>query len=85
MSVSAQKVATTMESVRAEVHALRAALEDLNGSWQGQAATNFQAVVAQWGGAEAQVYATLDLIGAALRNASVAYQEVELNNARLFQ
>ena len=84
MNASAQKVAATMEQVRAAVHTLRAELENLNASWQGQAASNFQAVVAQWSSAEAHVYASLDSIGVALRHASAAYQDVEGNNARLF-
>ena len=85
MDAGAQRVAATIESVRAEVLGMRGALEDLQGSWQGQAATNFQAVVAQWGAAESQMHATLDTIAAALRHASSAYSEVEGSNARLFQ
>jgi WXG100 family type VII secretion target len=85
MSASAQKVAAAVERVRAEVRSLRIDLESLNGSWQGQAATNFHSVVAQWGGTQTQVEAALDAIGIALHQASSAYQDIESSNARLFQ
>jgi WXG100 family type VII secretion target len=85
MSASAQKVAAAVERVRAEVRSLRVDLESLNGSWQGLAATNFQAVVVQWSGTQTQVEGSLDAIGLALQQASSAYQEIESNNARLFQ
>jgi WXG100 family type VII secretion target len=85
MSGSAQKVAAAVERVRAEVRSLRVDLESLTGSWQGQAASNFQAVVAQWGGTHTQVETALDAIGLALQQASAGYQEIETSNARLFQ
>lgn len=84
MNASAQKVAAAVERVRAEVRSLRVDLEGLGASWQGQAATNFQGVVAQWAGTHVQVESSLDAIGLALQQASVGYQEIESSNARLF-
>ncbi|MDQ4503191.1 WXG100 family type VII secretion target [Sinomonas sp. ASV322] len=85
MSASANKVAATVERVRAEARSLCLDLELLAECWQGEAATSFQAVIAQWNHAEAQVETSLDSIGVALQHASVGYQDVEGRNALLFR
>ncbi|MEN2743322.1 WXG100 family type VII secretion target [Sinomonas halotolerans] len=84
IGVGAQQVMATGERVRAEVQTMRAGLENLRGSWQGQASNNFQVLVAEWARTQAQVEASLNQIGAALQSAGAAYGEIETANAGRF-
>ena len=60
-------------------------LEDLQGVWQGQAATGFAALTAQWRATQYQVRDTLDSIQVALGQAGRQYAETEAATARMFQ
>ena len=82
IDVNAQQVLATAERVRAEIQTMKGNLENLRGSWQGQAANSFQALVADWSRTQAQVETSLSQIGSTLRNAGAAYVDIESDNAR---
>lgn len=84
MQARSMAVQSTIERVRAEVNAMTSSLQDLQGTWQGAASTNFQSVVADWRNTQIRVEDSLNSIGTALNRASVHYEEAEAANANLF-
>jgi WXG100 family type VII secretion target len=68
----------------AEVDRMMRHLLELQGSWQGRAATSFADVVAQWRGTQEQVRTSLEEIQRALAAAGRQYEEVEQATARMF-
>jgi len=77
-------VATSASTIATEVDAMMRHLLDLQGSWKGQAAGSFQALVADWRGTQERVRSSLDQVNAALSAAGTSYAEVEERNARMF-
>ncbi|MEX3610482.1 WXG100 family type VII secretion target [Rothia sp. LK2588] len=73
-----------VETIAAEVNALTASLQDLEGSWTGSASVNFQSVLANWRATQAQVEASIAQINEALSRAGVNYAETESANAAMF-
>ena len=84
MAAKSMAVQSTIERVRAEVNAMTSSLQDLHGTWQGAAATNFQSVVADWRNTQIRVEESLTAIGTVLNRASMQYEEAEAANANLF-
>lgn len=84
IDVNAQQVLATAERVRAEIQTMKGNLENLRGSWQGQASNSFQTLVADWARTQAQVETSLTQIGSTLRSAGLAYGDIETDNARRF-
>ncbi|MDN5754213.1 MAG: WXG100 family type VII secretion target [Arthrobacter sp.] len=80
----AQAVQGTIERLRAEVNTMQAGLRDLESSWHGAAASNFQAVVADWRATQMKVEESLTAINTALSHASQQYDDAEAANARMF-
>jgi WXG100 family type VII secretion target len=78
------QVQGTIGRLQAEVNTMQAGLRELEGLWTGQAATNFQQLITQWRGTQAQVEESLAGINAALGLATQQYAEAELSNARMF-
>jgi WXG100 family type VII secretion target len=74
----------TIGRLQAEVDSMQAGLRELEALWGGQASANFQQVIMQWRGAQAQVEESLIRINEALTLATTQYAEAELSNARLF-
>jgi early secretory antigenic target protein ESAT-6 len=70
--------------IQADVSGLHAQLVDLQSSWTGQAASAFQAVVADWTATQRRVEESLQLLNTGLAQAGQHYAEIELQNARLF-
>ena len=77
-------VRSTIGRLQAEVAALNGQLTSLQGSWSGQAATAFQAVVGDWRATQQRVEESLGTINTALAHAGQQYAEIEAANARLF-
>ena len=77
-------VRSTIGRLQAEVAALNGQLTSLQGSWSGQAATAFQAVVGDWRATQQRVEESLGTINTALAQAGQQYAEIEAANARLF-
>lgn len=78
------QVQGTIGRLQAEVDTMQAGLRELEGLWTGQAATNFQELIVQWRGTQAQVEESLAGINEALGIATRQYAEAELSNARMF-
>jgi len=74
----------TMGRIQAEVAALLGQLTGLEGSWTGQASTQFQAAVSAWRTTQQSVEQSADVLGQALGQAGQQYAEVEQANTRLF-
>ena len=70
--------------IQADVSGLQARLLDLQGSWTGQAATAFQAVVADWTATQRRVEESLQLLNTGLARAGQHYAEIEVQNTRMF-
>ena len=73
-----------MGRIQAEVAGLLGQLTGLEGSWTGQAATQFQAAVSAWRSTQQHVEQSADALNQALGQAGQQYAEVEQANARLF-
>ncbi len=78
-------VRTTIGHIQAEVSSLHGQLTNLQGSWTGQAATAFHAVVTDWKATQQRVEESLAAINQALSQAGQQYADIEAANARLFQ
>ncbi|MBG6057191.1 early secretory antigenic target protein ESAT-6 [Cryobacterium sp. MP_M5] len=74
----------SMGRIQSEVAALIALLTALEGTWSGQAATAFQAAVADWRAAQEQLAQCAEALGQALSQAGQQYAEIEQANVRLF-
>jgi early secretory antigenic target protein ESAT-6 len=81
---AAGAVRGTIGRIRAEVEAMHGQLGSLQGSWTGEAALAFQAVVADWNATQLRVEESLNTINLALGHAGQGYADVEAANARLF-
>lgn len=84
MRGKAQAVQGTIERLRSEVNTMQGGLRELESTWHGAAATNFQAVVADWRTTQMKVEESLTSINAALAQASQQYDDAEAANARMF-
>ncbi|MRG61015.1 WXG100 family type VII secretion target [Agromyces sp. CFH 90414] len=73
-----------MDRIQADVSNLLGQLTGLQSSWSGQAASAFQAAVADWRATQAQVEQSLAGLNQALGVAGAQYLDVEQANARLF-
>ena len=61
-----------------------ARLDDLQGSWRGSAATNFQALITEWTLTQGRVEASLASINTALASAAATYAQAEQGNTQRF-
>ena len=84
LSVKSTAVKGSVDRIRLEVDAMRRNLLDLQGSWTGTAASNFQALILQWHATQAKVEASLESINTALSTAATQYAQAEDANARMF-
>lgn len=82
--MATQSVQGTIGRVQSEVASLLAQLTGLQGSWSGQAATAFQAAVADWRHTQQHVEERLSALNQALAAAAMHYADAEQANARLF-
>ena len=73
-----------VERISSEVNGMTSSLQDLQSSWTGSAAANFQEVLSAWRATQAQVEESIGQINTALANAGVNYAETEAANASLF-
>lgn len=77
-------VRTSIGRIQSEVAGLYSQLTNLQGSWTGQAATAFGAVVTDWKVTQQRVEENLAAINRALTQAGQQYADIESANARLF-
>jgi WXG100 family type VII secretion target len=84
MRNKAMAVQGTIERLRAEVNTMQGGLRELESTWQGAAAANFQGVVADWRATQLRVEESLTGINTALARASQQYDDAEAANASMF-
>jgi WXG100 family type VII secretion target len=77
-------VQASAQQIGSEVDRMMRHLIELQASWQGQAATSFQHVVAEWRGTQERVRSALEEIQTALAVAGRQYEEVEASAVRMF-
>ncbi len=75
----------TADRLQSEAALLTAQLRDLQGSWQGSAASAFTATFEQWQSAYTHVEQALLALGTALGNAGNLYADAEQLNLSLFR
>ncbi len=84
LALKSQAVKGSIDQIRAEVDAMQRNLLDLQSSWTGAAATNFQSLITDWRGTQLRVEASLESISRALASAATQYAQAEDANTRLF-
>lgn len=84
VAAATASVQAAASRIQADVSGLHGRLIDLQGSWTGQAATAFQAVVADWSATQRRVEESLQLLNTGLARAGQHYAEIEVQNTRMF-
>lgn len=77
-------IQATAAQISQDVDRMMHHLLELQASWQGQAATSFQSVVADWRATQERVRVGLEEIQLALATAGRQYAEVESATAAMF-
>ena len=77
-------VNASVGSISGEVDRMMRNLLDLQSSWRGTAASQFQGVVSDWRATQERVRQSLEEISTTLNAAGQQYAEVEQANARMF-
>ncbi|GAA3275124.1 WXG100 family type VII secretion target [Paenarthrobacter aurescens] len=84
LQLKSANVKGTVDRISSDVHTMRRGLEELEMTWRGTAATNFQALVLEWSLTQSKVEASLASINLALSSAATNYMEVEQGNTQRF-
>lgn len=84
MTLKSTAVKGSVDRIRMEVDAMKRNLLDLQSSWTGAAATNFQGLMQEWHATEMKVESSLESINAALSMAATQYAQAEEANTRMF-
>ncbi|ACS29953.1 WXG100 family type VII secretion target [Micrococcus luteus] len=71
--------------LQAEVSTMEANLRQLQDTWRGQAAANFQGVLTEWRATQQRVEESLAGIRRAMDAAATQYQDAETANAAMFR
>lgn len=84
LALKSSAVKASAERVRAEVEGMKRSLLDLQSSWGGAAANNFQALMLEWHATHVKVEASLESINTGLSMAATQYAQAEDANMRMF-
>jgi WXG100 family type VII secretion target len=84
LQLKSANVKGTVDRISSDVQTMRRGLEELEATWRGTAATNFQALVLEWSLTQSKVEASLASINLALSSAATSYLEVEQGNTQRF-
>ena len=84
LQLKSTNVKATVDRISADVQAMKRGLDELQATWRGSAATNFQALVAEWALTQGKVEASLASINLALNSAAASYAQAELHNTQRF-
>ncbi|HEY3572216.1 MAG TPA: WXG100 family type VII secretion target [Arthrobacter sp.] len=84
LQAKSANVRATVDRISADVRAMKHGLDELQATWRGSAATNFQALVAEWTLTQGKVEASLASINLALSSAADTYAQAEQGNAQRF-
>ncbi|GEL16246.1 WXG100 family type VII secretion target [Pseudonocardia asaccharolytica] len=85
LAAAQSNVATSVQRIFGRLDELKRFLAPLAATWEGQAATDYQARQRQWDTAAADLASVLTRISVALGAANDNYQQVERVNARRWQ
>jgi WXG100 family type VII secretion target len=77
-------VKATVDRISADVQTMKRGLDELQATWRGSAATNFQALVTEWTLTQGKVEASLASINLALASAASSYAQTEQGNTQRF-
>ena len=81
LMAKSQSVEASIGRLQTEVNAMEANLRQLQDTWRGQAADNFQTVLTEWRATQARVEESLASMG----HAAQQYLEAETANASMFR
>ncbi|WP_458107329.1 WXG100 family type VII secretion target [Arthrobacter sp. R3-55] len=84
LQLKSANVKGTVDRISSDVQAMRRGLEELEATWRGSAATNFQSLILEWSLTQSKVEASLASINLALSSAAASYSEVEQGNTQRF-
>ncbi|WP_104088920.1 WXG100 family type VII secretion target [Arthrobacter sp. GMC3] len=84
LAIKSTAVKGSVDRIRMEVDAMKRNLLDLQGTWTGTAATNFQGLLQEWHATQIKVEASLESINSALSMAATQYSQAEEANTRMF-
>ncbi|MDQ0863538.1 WXG100 family type VII secretion target [Arthrobacter globiformis] len=84
LQAKSANVKATVDRISADVQAMKHGLDELQATWRGSAASNFQALVAEWTLTQGKVEASLASINLALSSAADTYAQAEQGNAQRF-
>ncbi len=84
VAAASAAVMGSVGAMSAEVDRMSRNLLDLQGSWKGQAASQFQVLTQDWRATQEQVKASLERISQALAAAASTYADAEAATTRMF-
>ncbi|WP_115789214.1 WXG100 family type VII secretion target [Arthrobacter silvisoli] len=84
LQLKSSNVKATEDRIRADVQAMKRGLDELQATWKGTAANNFQSLIAEWTLTQNKVEASLASINLALSTAASAYLQTEQGNTQRF-
>ena len=84
LQLKSATVKATVDRISTDVQAMKRGLDELQATWRGSAATNFQALVSEWALTQGKVEASLASINLALNSAAASYAQAELHNTQRF-
>ncbi|MFJ5955164.1 WXG100 family type VII secretion target [Paenarthrobacter sp. NPDC092416] len=84
LQLKSSNVKATVDRISGDVQTMNRGLEELQATWKGSAATNFQSLVVEWSLTQRKVEESLASITLALASAAASYAEVEQGNTQRF-
>ncbi|GAA3318598.1 WXG100 family type VII secretion target [Arthrobacter ramosus] len=84
LQLKSASVKATVDRISADVQAMKRGLDELQATWKGSAANNFQVLVSEWTLTQSKVEASLASINLALSSAAASYLQTEQGNTRRF-
>lgn len=84
LQLKSANVKATVERISADVQTMKRSLDELQSTWRGSAATNFQALITEWTLTQGRVEASLASINLALASAASSYAQTEQGNTQRF-
>jgi WXG100 family type VII secretion target len=84
LQLKSANVKATVDRISSDVQIMKRGLDELQSTWRGSAATNFQALVSEWTLTQGKVEASLASINMALASAASTYAQAEQGNTQRF-
>ncbi|WP_255770378.1 WXG100 family type VII secretion target [Pseudarthrobacter sulfonivorans] len=84
LQLKSANVKATVDRISSDVQTMKRGLDELQATWRGSAANNFQALVTEWTLTQSKVEASLASITMALAAAANTYAQAEQGNTQRF-